>query len=72
MEFCDPLCNDPNFGPFFWHEDFLSGMNNQRKMIVYIESIIHTLPYYPVFPPLQHITLEFTEIDQDQCLLPTN
>ena len=20
-EFQDPLCNDPNLGPYFWHED---------------------------------------------------
>ena len=86
MEFCDPLCNDPNLGPSFWHEDFLldctnflqfaatpvPSMNNQRQTIVYIESIIHTLPYHPVFAPPQHIALQFAEINQDQHLLPTN
>ena len=86
MEFHDPLHNDPNLNPSFWHKDFLSdctnfshfppapvtGMNNQRQMIVYIESIILILPYHPVFAPPQCSALEFADIDQDQCLLPTN
>ena len=47
-------------------------MNNQRQMVVHVESIICTLPHCPVFAYPQHIALEFADIDQDQCLLPTN
>ena len=86
MQNQDPFHNDPNLGPSFWHEDFLSdhtnfshftavpvsGTNHCRQMIVYVESVIHTFPYHPVSAPPQHVALEFADIDQDQCLLPTN
>ena len=61
MDVHDPLDNDPNLGKSFWHEDIspdctnilhfvatpVPGMINHRQMIVYIESVIHTLPYCP-------------------------
>ena len=46
------------------------GTNNQRQLIVCVESTIHTLPYHPAHP--QHIDLEFVDIDQGQCLLVAN
>ena len=85
-EFLDPLHNDPNLGPSFCHEEFESdctnssyfatapipAMNNQRQKMMYVESTTHMHPYHPVFPPPQHISLQFVDINWDQCILLTN